>query len=69
MTSTSCVFGIAFTYAFLLSRVCVFCSYAYANPMSSNSLQAVPMNDSPNGAPGPGRPMLLALGMGTVSSG
>ena len=54
MTSFNCVFGIAAGNAFLASLVFVFCSYANANPVSLNSLNAVPKNDSPNGTPGAG---------------
>ena len=34
-------------------RVCVACSYANANDMSWNSLNAVPMNETPKGWLGP----------------
>jgi hypothetical protein len=55
MTSRNCVSGIAAGYALRSSRVFVFCSYAYAKPMSSYSLHAVPRKASPKGAPGAGQ--------------
>ena len=54
ITSHSCVTGIASSYARRARRVCVCCSYAYAYEISSNSLHAVPRNDSPMGTPGAG---------------
>lgn len=53
ITSASCVFGIAAGNARNLRRVCVACSYAYANEMSLNSLNAVPKKERPNGMFGP----------------
>ena len=40
--------------AFRANLVRVFCSYAKANPIKSNSEYAVPKKQSPNGTPGAG---------------
>lgn len=52
--SFNCVFGIAAANAFLFNRVFVLCSKANPNPIKSNSVNAVPKNDSPKGMPGAG---------------
>jgi hypothetical protein len=54
MMSFSCTVGIAAIKAFFASRVFVFCSYANANPIKSNSLNADAKKDNPMGTPGAG---------------
>ena len=44
----------AAVYAFRANLVRVFCSYAKAYPIKSNSENAVPKKLSPNGTPGAG---------------
>lgn len=55
LPTTSCnwVFGMASGNASCFRRLCVACSYAKANEINWNSLNAVPMNEIPNGWFGP----------------
>lgn len=67
ITSPSCVFGTATGNARRSPRWCVSCSYANAQPISLNSENAAPTNDTPNGRPGAGTTLAGWNPSGTVA--